>query len=59
MSDDTPTADLIAELYRCRAEWDELRADLEGVGGSPGERLIERMDEIETTLSRRGIAIPV
>lgn len=61
LPDTTPTAELIAEHRRLGGEWDALRASLDECGGrsgSPGEWLIERMGEIETTLSRRGVTIP-
>lgn len=54
--------ELWQELTTAQAEWDQLRADLEETGGhsgSPGESLYERMNEIETELGRRGLAIPI
>jgi hypothetical protein len=45
--------ELVRELDRVGKEWDEFRRDLEGMSGSPGEWLVERMDEIKTELKRR------
>lgn len=48
--------ELDAELRELFAKWDDLRKDLEesgGMSGSPGEWLVERMDEIEAEKSRR------
>ena len=42
-----------AELEKLAREWDEFRAECDGMAGSPGEWMIERMDELETELKRR------
>lgn len=52
---DMTRAEIDAELIDLAKRWDELRALCEadgGGGGSPGESLIERMDELETALKR-------
>ena len=41
------------ELESLGRKWDEFRADLEGMAGSPGEWMVERMDELETEQRRR------
>ncbi|HEX5244076.1 MAG TPA: hypothetical protein VFW23_12500 [Tepidisphaeraceae bacterium] len=46
-------AQLHAELRRVSDEWDEFREGLEGMSGSPGEWMVERMDEIATEIERR------
>lgn len=54
MTDD----ELSAELERVGKQWDELRSDPElAGGGSPGEWMVERMDEIETEKRRRVISL--
>lgn len=45
--------DLQKEIANRRREFTEFRADLEGMSGSPGEWLVERIDELETELRRR------
>lgn len=45
---------LRAELKALGNHFTEFRKTAEG-GGSPGEWMVERMDEIETELKRRGI----
>ena len=45
---------LSAELAEMRTRFDAFRNDLdEGMAGSPGEWMVERMDELETELKRR------
>lgn len=45
---------LAAELKDLGQKWDELRSDDEGCGGgSPGERMVERIDELEREQDRR------
>lgn len=44
---------ILAELEKLVAHWDELRDDLEGHAGSPGEWIIERIAELETEQERR------
>lgn len=45
---------LIAALDLMGDQWDAFRSDIdEGHGGSPGEWMVERMDELETELRRR------
>jgi hypothetical protein len=44
--------ELSAELDNLGKQWDEFRKDAEGAG-SPGEWMIERMDEIRTEQRRR------
>lgn len=49
--------ELAAELMRLEVLWDEVNADLVesgGMAGSPGEWIIERMDEIRTEQMQRG-----
>jgi hypothetical protein len=46
-------AELEAELDQIGREFDQVRCE-PGHGGSPGEGLAERMDEIATELRRRG-----
>ena len=41
------------ELSDLAAKWDESRDDDEGHAGSPGEWIVERMDELETEQKRR------
>jgi hypothetical protein len=53
MSDD----ELTAELDKLGKEFDEFRDGLEGMSGSPGEWMVERMDEIETEQRRRLISL--
>lgn len=53
--------ELEAEQARLDREWDKLTAALEecgGRGGSPRERLAERMDEIDTEIKRRATIRP-
>jgi hypothetical protein len=45
--------ELAAELTERGNDWDAVRADDEGHGGSPGEWIIERIDEIEAEIKRR------
>lgn len=47
-----------AELAALDTQWDELRKSCDGMSGSPGEWMIERMDELETELRRRGAPVP-
>lgn len=55
MTDD----ELTAELARVEKLWTDMRTDpeFEGHGGSPGEWMVERMDEIETEKRRRVISL--
>lgn len=55
MSDD----DLKTELQSLGERWDSFRASVsdEGMAGSPGEWMTERMDEIETEQRRRLISL--
>jgi hypothetical protein len=46
------------ELDALDTQWDEFHANCEGMSGSPGEWMIERMDELETELRRRGSPVP-
>jgi len=49
-------AALTDELAVLGREWDEFRAGLDedgGMAGSPGEWMVERMDELETELRKR------
>jgi hypothetical protein len=49
-----PTALLEEELARLRSKWDDMRnSDEELGGGSPGEWIAERMDEIDVELRDR------
>lgn len=41
------------ELAALDTQWEEYHRDLEGKSGSPGEWMVERMDELETELKRR------
>lgn len=54
MADET----ISAEIAILEAQFDRFRADLEdcGHGGSPGEWMVERLDELETERRRRGDA---
>ena len=48
--------DIETELRKLFAKWDELQKDLDesgGMSGSPGEWMVERMDELEGEKSRR------
>jgi hypothetical protein len=48
-----------SEIGELIAKWDDLRKDLEesgGMSGSPGEWMVERMDELETERLRRDAA---
>jgi hypothetical protein len=46
-------AEITAELVRLEKKWAEMRADEEGHGGSPGEWIYERIDELDTELKLR------
>lgn len=47
-------SDLIEELNDVTRKWDDyFLGDFEGHGGSPGEWMFERMNELETELIRR------
>ena len=53
---DMTLQDINAELFSLEAKLQELYAALEesgGHGGSPGEWIYERIDELETELDRR------
>ncbi len=47
------------EMDVLEGKWRDLRDDpeFEGHSGSPGEWMIERMDELETELKRRGATV--
>lgn len=47
-----------AELDQLDKRWSSFRDGLEGMSGSPGEWMVERMDELETELRRRGAPVP-
>lgn len=50
---------LCAEVLAREREWKFCYSDdFEGDGGSPGEWLVERMDELDTEIRRRGHAPP-
>jgi hypothetical protein len=54
MTDD----ELSAELLAIEKQWDEFCREIgDGHGGSPGEWMVERMDEIETEKRRRLISL--
>lgn len=44
---------IAAELDELDIRWEKFRANLDGMAGSPGEWMIERMDELETEQKRR------
>lgn len=48
-------ADLRAELAEIERKWDDYFSDpdFEGHGGSPGEWMAERMDELRAEIGRR------
>lgn len=48
-------AEISKELQALGEQWDEFRKDLgdDGYGGSPGEWMVERIDELETEQRRR------
>jgi hypothetical protein len=47
-------AEIAAELKALGEKWDEsVASDDEGHGGSPGEWMVERMNELETEQKRR------
>lgn len=48
------TKQIRLELDELDDQWKQFRKDLEGMSGSPGEWMVERMDELETELKRRG-----
>lgn len=57
---DLTDAELIVEQTRVEKLWDSLHepdedGEVSGRGGSPGEWMVERMDEIATEQDRRGI----
>jgi hypothetical protein len=46
--------EIARELVELGSRWDAFRSsDDEGHGGSPGEWMVERMDELETEQKRR------
>lgn len=51
------TKQIRLELAELDDQWEQFQKDLEGMSGSPGEWMIERMDELETELKRRGESI--
>jgi hypothetical protein len=50
---------IAAELVKLDREFTAMRTDpeFEGHGGSPGEWMVERMDELETEKARRLISL--
>lgn len=50
---DMSTKQLGDELDALTQQFRDYRAGLEGKSGSPGEWMVERMDELETELTRR------
>lgn len=50
-------AELVSELKSVEAKWDDLRKNCDGMSGSPGEWMVERMDEIDAEQKRRA-ALP-
>lgn len=44
--------ELRKELFALGKKWDEFRKDAEG-GGSPGEWMYERLDELQTALQKQ------
>jgi hypothetical protein len=53
MTDDA----IAAELTQLGKEFDDFREGLEGMAGSPGEWMVERMDELNTERRRRRISL--
>jgi len=56
--DSTPARELsihqlASELARLEKNWDDMRANLDGMSGSPGEWMAERMDELRAEQKRR------
>lgn len=50
---------IVAEVQSLCARWDVLRAaNSDGCGGSPGEWMFERLDELETEQKRRTALSP-
>lgn len=47
------------ELSRLEKKWAALRSGDDGHGGSPGEWMVERMDELETEQRRRAAGGPI
>jgi hypothetical protein len=45
--------EIAGELSELEAKWKSFREDLDGMAGSPGEWMIERMGELETEQKRR------
>jgi hypothetical protein len=45
--------EIAAEIQKLGDQFDAVRADLEGMSGSPGEWMIERIGELETEQRRR------
>ena len=45
------------ELAALGVQFEEFRANCDGHGGSPGEWMIERMDELDTELRKRMTAV--
>lgn len=57
---DMTVKEISDELDVLGNQWDNIRATLEesgGMSGSPGEWMVERMDELETELKSRGAAV--
>lgn len=50
------TEQISDELDMLAAQWREVRDDDEGHAGSPGEWLVERMDELDAEMERRRAA---
>ncbi len=48
-----------AELTALDIRWEGFHQSCDGMSGSPGEWMVERMDELETELRRRGAPVPL
>lgn len=46
-------AEIAVEIFAVEQRFDEYRAACDGKSGSPGEWLVERLDELETEKLRR------
>ncbi len=53
------TKQITDELNELDAKWDDFHATCDGMAGSPGEWMTERINELETELRRRGFPIGV
>lgn len=47
------TVEILNEMEELNAKWDDFHRDLEGMSGSPGEWMVERMDELQYVLKQR------